>query len=155
MANYIVQLKDSEENLLFPKISKDSFTETLPIESGGTGVDTEEALKELFNIEERKPILVWKNASPTSNFDAQTITLTDSTRDIIAIRFRWAKEDNGGAAPLVCIKGAGQSAASTYENNRIMRYAAYNADGTVTFSNGLYNSNNNYTVNIPTEIWGI
>lgn len=156
MANYTIQLEDLGGNSLFPLVSKDSFNEVLPIEKGGTGVGTEEALKELLSIEGKKPILVWKNSSPTSNFGEQTITLTDSTRDIIVIRFRWSTTNNNGAAPLVCIKGAGQNGASAHDaSNRVMRYTTYNADGTVTFSNGLYNGSNNDIANIPTEIWGI
>lgn len=103
-----------------------------------------------------KPQLIWSNASPTSSFAAQTITLSDTSYDLIAIRFRWGTTDNGGGAPLVCIKGAGQNGASTHQSNRILRYATYNEDGTVTFTGGYYNDsgvNNSYC--IPTEIWGI
>ena len=104
----------------------------------------------------KKPMLIWSNASETSNFEAQTITLSDASFDLIAIRFRWSTTDDGGGAPLVCIKGAGQNGASTYQSNRILRYVSYNEDGSVTFTGGYYNDsgiNNKYC--IPTQIWGI
>lgn len=102
-----------------------------------------------------KPTLLWSNASPTSSFGEQTITLANTSYDIIVIRFRWSGGDNGGAAPLVCIKGVGQNGASSHESNRVQRYATYNANGTVSFSVGIYNGSSNNYYCIPTQIWGI
>lgn len=103
----------------------------------------------------KKPTLLWSNESPTSSFSPQTLNLTNTSYDIIVISFRWSTSDVGGAAPLVCIKGAGQAGATSYEVNRVQRYATYNSTGTVTFSSGLYNGNSNNSYCIPTHIWGI
>ena len=157
MANYTIQLKDLEGNNLYPVISKDGFNDVLPINKGGTGATTNAELESLLNIPnlKLKSKLLWTNASPTSSFTAQTITLTDASYDLIAIRFKWSSSDNGGGAPLVCIKGAGQSGATSYESNRVQRYATYNDTGTVTFSAGIYNGSSNNSYCIPTQIWGI
>lgn len=143
-----------------------AFTKGSYLVGNGSSSLTEKTAEEVANdIEEyltfdtsdlaKKPVLLWNNESPTSNFAAQTINLTNISYDIITISFRWSTSDMGGAAPLLCIKGAGQAGATSYEVNRVQRYATYNSTGTVTFSSGLYNGNSNNAYCIPTHIWGI
>lgn len=71
MANKIIQLKDSQGNNLYPVM-----TCNIDELASGTG------------IEKRK--LLWTNASPTSEFAAQTISLTLSSYDAVEIVCRYS-----------------------------------------------------------------
>lgn len=68
MANKIIQLKDSQGNNLYPVM-----TCNIDEIASGTG------------IEKRK--LLWTNASPTSEFAAQTVSLTLSGYDAVEIEY--------------------------------------------------------------------
>ena len=71
MANKIIQLKDSQGNNLYPVM-----TCNIDELASGTG------------IEKRK--LLWTTASPTSEFAAQTISLTLSSYDAVEIVCRYS-----------------------------------------------------------------
>ena len=71
MANKIIQLKDSQGNNLYPVM-----TCNIDELASGTG------------IEKRK--LLWTNASPTSEFAAQTISLTLSSYDAVEVICRYS-----------------------------------------------------------------
>ena len=71
MANKIIQLKDSQGNNLYPVM-----TCNIDELASGTG------------IEKRK--LLWTNASPTSDFAAQTVSLTLSSYDAVEIVCRYS-----------------------------------------------------------------
>lgn len=71
MANKIIQLKDSQGNNLYPVM-----TCNIDELASGTGIE--------------KRILLWTNASPTSDFAAQTISLTLSSYDAVEIVCRYS-----------------------------------------------------------------
>lgn len=71
MANKIIQLKDSQGNNLYPVM-----TCNIDELASGTGIE--------------KRILLWTNASPTSNFAAQTVSLALSSYDAVEIVCRYS-----------------------------------------------------------------
>ena len=75
MANKIIQLKDSQGNNLYPVM-----TCNIDELASGTGIE--------------KRILLWTNASPTSEFAAQTISLTLSSYDAVEVVCRYSTTSN-------------------------------------------------------------
>ena len=79
---------DSSTNVLSAKVGKALHEEIRPIITGGTGAKTaEEALANLGGISME---LVWENASPSSEFAAQTIELDLSKYTHVLAVFKFA-----------------------------------------------------------------
>ena len=102
-----------------------------------------------------KPTLLWKNASPTSSFAAQTISVAVSSYDLIMILWRNGT-GNLSFLPSVIFPYSNGAAFSTatYHNETMKR------DGTVTassisFGDGYYNGSVNNARVIPYSIYGI
>lgn len=89
MANKIIQLKDSQGNNLYPVM-----TCNIDELASGTG------------IEKRK--LLWTNASPTSNFEAQTISLDLSGYDAVEIICRYSTTSDSHTR-YICDVGSSSS----------------------------------------------
>ena len=84
----------------------------LPIAKGGTGKTTAtEALKALCGISLTK---LWENASPTSAFKNQTLTLDLSSYDLVIILFNL---DSNGRSTSPAIVPIGHPGVSSYGNN--------------------------------------
>lgn len=84
----------------------------LPIAKGGTGKTTAtEALKALGGISLTK---LWENASPTSAFANQTLTLDLSSYDLVIILFNLDRNNRSISPAIVPI---GHPGASSYGNN--------------------------------------
>ena len=101
--------------------------------------------------------LLWENASPTSNFAAQTVSLDLSPYKLVLINFKWATDDDARHFGIVKV-GEKLSTCNIY-NNRIVREATTSSTG-ISFAGGLQgsyssniSSNNKYA--IPTEIYGL
>lgn len=84
----------------------------LPIVKGGTGATTTtEALRALGGISWTK---IWENASPTSTFANQTLTLDFSSYDLIIILFNL---DSNGRSSSSAIVPIGHPGISAYGSN--------------------------------------
>lgn len=79
---------------------------TLPIANGGTGATTAEAARAnlgLDNIGSSGLTLLWENASPTSDFAAQTVSLDLSQYQFVVIEFN-AYITDAGMEFVECLK---------------------------------------------------
>lgn len=84
----------------------------LPIAKGGTGATTAtEALRALGGISWTK---IWENASPTSAFANQTLTLDFSSYDLIIILFNLDSNERSVSPAIVPV---GHPGASSLQNN--------------------------------------
>lgn len=99
--------------------------------------------------------IVWKNASPTSNFNAQSIPATLDANDIVTITFRQRKDNNrvgyayGDAEKKVTVQVGQrfqvQFAAGQNSDPLIVRFreGAVNSEG-VYFYNAMYGTMNTF-----------
>lgn len=76
---------------------------TLPIARGGTGASSAE--QALLNLGGMKATKLWQNASPTSDFTAQTISLDLSGYDAVEIVYRTVTDDDGHLSTGMIPKG--------------------------------------------------
>ena len=148
MANKIIQLKDSQGNNLYPVM-----TCNIDELASGTG------------IEKRK--LLWTNASPTSEFAAQTISLTLSSYDAVEIVCRYSTTSDSRTR-YICDVGSSASidwfyytvVAGKYMGVKSRNEVSASTTG-VTFGSCTtkpWNSTDSTTTNgyiIPIKIYGI
>ncbi len=148
MANKIIQLKDSEGNNLYPVM-----TCNIDELASGTGIE--------------KRILLWTNASPTSEFAAQTISLTLSSYDAVEIVCRYSTT-NDARTIYRCDVGSSASMYWFYYTGTDGKYTGVRSRTEVsvsttgvtfdTCSGKAGNSSTNTTNNgylIPIKIYGI
>ena len=131
----------------------------LPIASGGTGASTVAAARKNLGLTgaETKTLL-WTNASPTSEFAAQTISLNLSGYDAVEIQFTGvlAKCLVGRDAQAIYL-GATETTSYSILRSRIY---GVTANG-ITFNNAVYKVSNANTLNIannlliPIKIYGV
>ena len=115
----------------------------LPIAKGGTGkATTTEALKALGGISLTK---LWENASPTSAFANQTLTLDLSSYDLVIILFNLDKNNRSISPAIVPI---GHPGASSHGND-VRTFLVHTND--INFDTASPNS----TVMIPYVIYGV
>lgn len=154
MADKIIQLKDSQGNNLYPVM-----TCNIDELASGTG------------IEKRK--LLWTNASPTSNFAAQTLTSSDfiggldlSSFQFVEIHFIASTSYNSNVVRTVAVGQVINAQIVTDVTTAYTMYVAQRAASTsssgITFEDAYYKSvastavgakNNNRLV--PYKIYGI
>ena len=126
----------------------------LPIAQGGTGATTAgDALKALGGI---KFVKLWENASPTSDFNAQTITVTGlSNYPLGAVLFYPIRGENSRALAFFVPGYAGYLivvTASAYGR----RFISVSTDkDKVPFGQGRYNGTDGGAYEIPLEIYGV
>lgn len=140
--------------------------DVIPVSKSGTGAKTaEEALANLGGISME---LLWENASPTSEFGAQTINLDLSKYDAVEIIFR-ADKSFDSTFSETCLVSGGTGVASVIRNTttdnmmtgiigaHIRRYSV-KTDG-ITFTGSVYSYTTDYHGNnngcIPYIIYGI
>ncbi len=127
---------------------------TVPVENGGTGADNEnEALSNLKGV---RIDLLWTNASPTSNFSAQTLNLGLSSYDAYIVV---ARHSTGQAnAVSVTQKTVSSIRLVDYEHtgtvNLFSRVADYTS-GSLKFYDGWKNDIKDNSILIPVYIYGI
>lgn len=103
--------------------------------------------------------LLWTNASPTSNFAAQTIAIDLSDYDLYLIDALYEKDSSPHLSTIQKVGNSGMIVCTTKGNNyNQSRNVTYNSDGSLTFDDANYNgatstSNNNRVV--PYHIYGI
>lgn len=97
------------------------------------------------------PVLLWTNASPTSTFTAQTISVDGAgySSYMIELRDQTTTEVYG---VWVIDKAIGRY--TMYFNGPRSRGITSMSDTDIVFSQGKYSTNNN-TVCIPQRIWGV
>ena len=130
MANKIIQMTDANGDNVYP----------VGFSMGGVKLD-----------------LLWTNPSPTSNFTAQTISLTLADYDYLLIECTWATSFAGNLSYHICKNGVKSSLFGSNPTNTGVigiRQATVSTSG-VTISdakNGTTTANN---IMIPTSIYGI
>ena len=107
---------------------------------------------------------LWTNPSPTANFAAQTVTLSESAAnfDLILINCRlWASDqyyENLNACNYIWTVNSSSGQLQTWEgesNNRVGR-RRFNVSGiTVKFDTGYYNANQHNECMVPIAIYGV
>lgn len=107
-----------------------------------------------------KYTLLWTNASPGSDFSAQTISLDLSSYDFIIIFIKGVKTyGNTWIRPHIVFKGWTNFMISGHSDNSagsISRFISSVSDTGITFSNGqLGNSYAWNNVGVPYQIYGI
>lgn len=137
---------------------------TLPIAQGGTGKTTAaEALAALGGISIKK---LWQNASPTSDFAGQTLSLNLSEYDYVEIVFKSYKTISGeyiskfkvgSQGNLYTLTNIGVASAASYATYRSVTTnqsgITFGAGGFKYTSNNTWNLDNGYA--IPVRIYGI
>ena len=99
--------------------------------------------------------LLWKNASPTSNFATQTISLDLSEYQLVAIEYRF-KTDIANMQVIIGKVGATVILDVISSGGYVGIRAAITSETGVKFNNAHYNGNDNVTGYIvPTAIYGI
>lgn len=101
--------------------------------------------------------LLWTNASPTSNFAAQTVTLDLSEYSFVLVLFRHSTSADVTAtlSGMTNVGGSARLLTGSAETNRIgIRTARAETDG-VVFSSCTFNNATNNGIIIPYQIWGV
>jgi len=109
-----------------------------------------------FYDEKNKQLKVlWTNPSPTSNFDAQTITLSSSYYDYLLINF--VASSNFGGSTIIKKGQDGQLTFITYDsgNYSYRRKATYVSDTSYTIGDAYLNDGVRNWLVVPIEIIGI
>lgn len=132
----------------------------IPISRGGTGKTTpSEALRALGGTEIK---LLWENASPTSAFAAQTLTVSGiDDYDLYAVAYKAVSTEN------VLLTSASEVGKGIYlianiplseTRNEVVagrRYCSYGTGGKLTIGAGAFGTYNNPQYIIPVKIYGI
>lgn len=99
-------------------------------------------------------VKLWENASPTSEFAAQTVSIDLSAYQLVEVHFKYAAAANGRAISS-CPVGTRLNVVMGGSNNALaMRYANVSETG-LSFESGYLNGTANTTSAIPVEIYGI
>lgn len=109
---------------------------------------------DLVNNTGIKMDLLWTNASPTSDFNAQTINLDSSKYVMIYIQFRFSTSDDTIVCVLANSKNTSYQAIHKGGGTIIGRALHYYADS-IDFVNAMYASTVNESYMIPYKIYGI
>ena len=138
---------------------------TLPIAQGGTGKTTAlEALLALGGIQFKK---LWKNASPSSNFAAQTLAIDWKSYDFLVVHFRHYLTANYSTTQIIKTSDTFKSG---FLNSTLPQMNAYLylygrsyelVDAGIKFTAGYNHDTNSYTpvegnqYAVPLVIYGI
>lgn len=141
---------DARKNL---GVKKCGEYDVLPIASGGTGTATAAAaLKALGGA---KFVKMWENASPTSDFNAQTVAVPGLSKYLLGAVLYYPIRGEDSRALAFFVPGyAGYLTvvtASTYGRRFISRSTDKDK---VTFGQGRYNGTDGGAYEIPLEIYG-
>lgn len=157
----LVDLASTTGYSVFSTNPRPGVTGTLPIAQGGTGATTaDEALE---NLGVAKIVKLWENASHTSAFAAQTLTVNGlSNYDMVLILFSATNAASHQSANVFIPKektGIGHYVTEArYDGGHYTsgRTATANfSDNNIVFGNGSQNGANNTSRMIPLCIYGI
>lgn len=149
--------KDEVTGLLDTKVDKssvltyDDIIATTPPIDLDSAVASASALKEVATLD-----LLWTNASPTSAFDAQTISLDLSKYSMVYIVTRRKNDNNNLHGSKIIKKGeSGQIFTYLFSAGLSYREVSKVSDSGVIFNGGVYQEINNSEYGIPIYIYGI
>ena len=103
--------------------------------------------------------LLWENASPTSEFPAQTIPVNLTDYEHVGIEFTASAWSESGEQPIRIVR---KSAALKYmgehlngESGNVSREITTMTDTGISFGTGYHNTYSDNTWMIPTRIYGV
>lgn len=103
-----------------------------------------------------KPVLLWQNASPSSAFGAQTVSVNGSGYDGYLIEVRFSTSDATTGVALIPVETSKMTVAAVYSGvaPAATRGISSTSLSGVVFGYGAYGSTDNNKA-IPTRIWGV
>ena len=103
-----------------------------------------------------KWVLLWTNASPTSNFAAQTVSLDLSGYDLIMVSAMWSTGNQQIIQPVITTVPSGDCRIDTTDTTakNLDREFTVSTTG-ITFNSGNYGTSSAPSMCIPYKIWGI
>lgn len=149
MGSQVVTLyKDkAKTDALYPR------TKTSAI-SDDNNMTLSQIISELNNNLGLKLDLLWENASPTSAFGQQTISLDFSHYELILIYFNFSKNDHTKISALAKMLGT-YSAIDKSGDNIVGRTFEIRINNIIYFDPAMYGYNTNNDYLIPSEIYGV
>ena len=154
---YIGQVKNSNVNAYPFRGAKDGYYyvavgETINITESGFYDVRVYATANVYDI---KPVLLWTNASPSSSFAAQTVSV-DSGYDGYIIEGKYSNTADGHLCKSYIPVGSSTHMCGSTSNLPVLSGRVVTATGSsVAFSTGYYNAQPNTSYCIPTRIWGV
>lgn len=110
------------------------------------------------------PVLLWTNGSPTSNFNAQTLSINGAEYDGYIVEIRWNNAVNGygcayipfSTTPCAVVAHRNASSGSVLDECAI-REVKSASKSNIVFGNGLNGASRVELAGagIPTRIWGV
>lgn len=165
---WVLRPEDRPEPYYFCKIVElngdDELISASVAKKGISGTIYEQ--KELFSVAENSSLLdlLWKNASPTSPFGSQTISLNLTHYNFVLIEYkRYCESSNYECLTSLLVVGKGGVYVSTYSSKMIARWIQSSDASSITFNNGaIYDPYGTEIAGatgaqycIPIKIWGI
>lgn len=113
------------------------------------------------------PVLLWTNASPTSSFAPQTVSIAGSQYEAYLVEIRSSTSNTKTGVGLIEKTGGVESnqnvavySASDWTGEHVLRDITATADNSIDFGSAQHGPGGNtptvdYAYGIPTRIWGV